>query len=143
MGIRHGLVMCLTAVLACTGNIGDMESDPSAPGGPSGPGGPGGPGPGGPVVEPDCVPDVPETPLRRLTSEELNNTLVDLVGEEVFEAVREVAYRFPAESVGGGDLEGFQPQHIEAHVSAMFDVGAAIAGAMRATPRSLEALGHG
>lgn len=142
MGIRHCVVMGLMAAIACTGNIGEMDPGPMGPG--SGPGGPGGPGPGpGPMVEPDCEPDVPATPLRRLTSEEMNNTLADLVGADVYESVREVVYRFPSESIGGGDLEGFQDQHIEVHVSAMFDVGAAVADAMRADTTSFDRLGHG
>ena len=111
------LLLCVL-LASCTGSIGDPKNVP-------------GPGPEPQTIDDSCDREIPPTPLRRLTSEELDNTFRDLLGQESYDAVRSVTLRIPQESVGGGDLEGFQAPHVEAHVSAMLDIGEATAQAMQ------------
>ncbi|MEM6957148.1 MAG: DUF1592 domain-containing protein [Myxococcota bacterium] len=127
MGRATAVAACF--LWACTGDIAD--SGPAVPPAP--------PIISGPSELPDdCVAETPPSPLRRLTSEELRNTLEDLLGEPVFEAVDAVVRRFPGESIGGGDLEGFQAVHVEPHVSAMLDIGEAVADAVLANAEAVD-----
>lgn len=117
---------------ACSGTIGDSPTAPA------------GPGPTTPVeLDDDCTLVTPEVPLRRLTSEELEHTLEDLLGSETYGAVEDVVQRFPGESIGGGDLEGFQEAHVENHAIAMLDIGDAIASALLANPSGFGRLATG
>ncbi|MFT5358567.1 MAG: hypothetical protein ACI9KE_005806 [Polyangiales bacterium] len=124
------LSVLLLAAAACTGEIGTVDELPPVIG-------PTRPDPGN-----DCEVEVPATPLRRLTSEELRNTLEELVGDVVYADVEATVLRFPGESIGGGDLEGWQAGHVEPHVAAMLDIGDALANALRARPEALSTLGH-
>jgi hypothetical protein len=70
----------MLGALACNGQIGQMETDPSRPGG-GGPGGPG--GPGDPSMQPgssgSCT-HAGRSVIRRLTKTEFSNTVHDLFG---------------------------------------------------------------
>lgn len=129
----RGLQLALALGLAaCSGTIGDSPNAPM------------GPGPTTPVeLDDNCTLLSPEVPLRRLTSEELEHTFEELLGEETYGAVEAVVQRFPGESIGGGDLEGFQEAHVESHVIAMLDIGTAVADALLARPDGFARLATG
>ena len=82
-------------------------------------------------------------PLRRLTRTELESTLRDLVGDEVFAEIEVDFGAFPGDDVGPGSVGSFSPLHTATHVEAVIATADAAAAALATQRTELERRGWG